>query len=184
MTSDSQSTFNETDNMQSNNINLKISRHQSSSSSIDKLDNSFNDEFQEHYEYLMDEGLIQKCQHNGSQLFQDESNSNTKVSFKEFIHQYEELKKWLRQMKSFNRNQPLVSNCCAKYSNQILHDEILKRSPRRELLNEYAYKLVKYHPHLKHNVLAKLQFINKNWRSMEFSLISQRYHNDNVTKGK
>lgn len=33
-----------------------------SSSSIEKLDDNFCGAFQEHYEYLMDKGLIETCQ--------------------------------------------------------------------------------------------------------------------------
>ena len=65
---------------------------------------------------------------------------------------------------------------------QIFYEEILKRSPRRELLNEYACHLVKYHPHLKHDVLSKLNFLNKQWRSMEFSIISKRYFNEDIAR--
>ena len=59
----------------------------------------------------------------------------------------------------------------------------MKRSPRRELLNEYASHLVKYHPHLKHEVLSKLQHLNKQWRSIEFSIVSKHYFNQEMTKG-
>lgn len=38
-----------------------LTTHQSSSS-IEKLDSTFCGAFQEHYEYLMDEGLIETCQ--------------------------------------------------------------------------------------------------------------------------
>jgi len=38
-----------------------LTTHQSSSS-IEKLDSNFCGAFQEHYEYLMDEGLIETCQ--------------------------------------------------------------------------------------------------------------------------
>ncbi len=69
------------------------------------------------------------------------------------------------------------------YNKKISYEEILKRSPRRELLNEYACHLVKYHPHLKHDVLSKLNFLNKQWKSIEFSIISKRFHNEDITKG-
>lgn len=39
----------------------ELASHQSSSS-IEKLDGNFCGAFQEHYEYLMDEGLIETCQ--------------------------------------------------------------------------------------------------------------------------
>ncbi len=38
------------------------SMQQISSSSIEKLDENFCGAFQEHYEYLMDKGLIETCQ--------------------------------------------------------------------------------------------------------------------------
>lgn len=66
---------------------------------------------------------------------------------------------------------------------KIFYEEILKRSPRRELLNEYACHLVKYHPHLKHDVLSKLNYLNKQWKSIEFSIISKRFQNEDITKG-
>jgi hypothetical protein len=133
------------------------------------------------------------------------------VSFKEFLHQYNQLKSWLDQLKSFNTDSSL-SSYCEKYTKQvslmsfrfcyilnhqsanllfsslhpyykIFYEEILKRSPRRELLNEYACHLVKYHPHLKHDVLIKLQYLNRQWRSIECSIMSKHYFNQDITKG-
>jgi hypothetical protein len=103
------------------------------------------------------------------------------VSFKEFIHQYNELKRWLEQMQSISCSGQQVSSYCEKYTNQLFYEEILKRSPRRELLNEYACHLVKYHPHLKKDVLFKLNYLNNQWKSIEFSIISKQLYNENVT---
>jgi hypothetical protein len=44
-----------------NNSNNDLVMHKSSSS-IEKLDDNFCGAFQEHYEYLMDKGLIETCQ--------------------------------------------------------------------------------------------------------------------------
>jgi hypothetical protein len=48
--------------------NSELVSHQSSSS-IEKLDGNFCGAFQEHYEYLMDKGLIETCQVNTTYLF-------------------------------------------------------------------------------------------------------------------
>ncbi len=104
------------------------------------------------------------------------------VSFKEFLHQYNELKRWLEQMQSISCSGQAVSSYCEKYTNQIFYEEILKRSPRRELLNEYACHLVKYHPHLKKEVLYKLNYLNNQWKSIEFSIISKQLYNENITR--
>lgn len=116
------------------------SQHQSSSS-IEKLDDNFFGAFQEHYEYLMDKGLIETCQVNASVSasvlssvnaascgsndlsssivrFQNEDESMSgNVSFKEFLHQYNELNKWLEQMLSFNSKS--TSSHSEKYTNQV-----------------------------------------------------------------
>ena len=104
------------------------------------------------------------------------------VSFKEFLHQYNELKRWLEQMQSISISGQDLSSYCEKYTNQIFYEEILKRSPRRELLNEYACHLVKYHPHLKQDVLFKLNHLNNQWKSIEFSIISKQLYNEDITK--
>lgn len=153
-----------------------------SSSSIEKLDDNFCGAFQEHYEYLMDKGLIETCQHSGTQLIQNEcENMSGNVSFKEFLHQYNQLKMWLDKLRSLN-NDASTSSYSEKYTKQIFYEEILKRSPRRELLNEYACHLVKYHPHLKHDVLTKLHYLNRQWRSIEFSIMSKHYFNQDISK--
>ena len=114
------------------------SQHQSSSS-IEKLDDSFFGSFQEHYDYLMDKGLIETCQVGASvstsllssSTISTSSNTTTlskiqnddyenmsgNVSFKEFLHQYNELNKWLEQMMCFN--QKSTSSNSEKYTNQV-----------------------------------------------------------------
>jgi len=103
------------------------------------------------------------------------------VTFNEFIHQYNELKRWLERMKSITCSGQQESGYCEKYTNQLFYKEILKRSPRRELINEYACHLVKYHPHMKKDVLFKLNFLNDRWKSIEFSIISRHLSNENIT---
>lgn len=125
------------------NSNNDLVMHKSSSS-IEKLDDNFCGAFQEHYEYLMDKGLIETCQvsvtfsflyltfatichlnfifkHSGTQLIQNEyENMSGNVSFKEFLHQYNQLKSWLDQLKSFN-NDTTLSSYCEKYTKQVSH---------------------------------------------------------------
>ena len=119
----------------------------------------------------------------------DYENMSGSVSFKEFLHQYDELKRWLEQMQSFRDAESAApshhtkSSYSEKYTNQIFYEEILKRSPRRELLNEYACHLVKYHPHLKSDVLSRIHYLNNLWRSIEFSIISKRLYDQDITKG-
>lgn len=202
-----------------------------SSTSIENLNENLWDAFQEHYEYLMDKGLIETCQviqfrnllntfksseytyslnviHflklSGIQANQNENVSGT-VSFTEFLHQFNELTKWINQMQSMRFDSSLDS-FCEKYANQvcyvenkfkfklfiiylhtlfvkIFYEEIIQRSPRRKLLTEYARHLVKYHPHLKNDVLIKLHYLNKQWKSMEFSFFYKRYYDSNIIKG-
>ncbi len=195
----SSSTINTADKTSTNDITSN-----KSSSSIEKLeDDKFcGGAFQEHYEYLMDKGLIETCQHsanggavsanNQSNILQaaavaaaaaDCETMNGNVSYREFMHQYNELKRWLERLQSFNNSPDSISSQCEKYTNQIFYEEILKRSPRRELLNEYACHLVKYHPQLKQEVLVKLQFLNRQWKFIEYSIISKHYFNQDITKG-
>lgn len=55
-------------NRNKNYVNSDLISHQSSSS-IEKLDDNFCGAFQEHYEYLMDKGLIETCQVNTQDFF-------------------------------------------------------------------------------------------------------------------
>ena len=118
------------------------SSQRQSSSSIEKLDDNFFGAFQEHYDYLMDKGLIETCQvgattssvmlssssscalsTSGSNVAvlkpsgDDYENMSGNVSFKEFLHQYNELNKWLEQMLCFN--QKAASSNSEKYTNQV-----------------------------------------------------------------
>lgn len=54
-------------NISKSNNDLRLSHM--SSSSIEKLDENFCGAFQEHYEYLMDKGLIETCQVNIESFF-------------------------------------------------------------------------------------------------------------------
>ena len=107
------------------------------------------------------------------------------VSFKEFLHQYYELRKWLEQLKSFKQTTRFNNSMssCEKYTNQIFYEEIIKRSPRRQLLNEYACHLIKYHPHLRTDVIDKLQYLNKLWKNIEFAYIAKFSISKNIIKG-
>jgi hypothetical protein len=67
---------------------------------------------------------------------------------------------------------------------KIVYEELLRRSPRRKLLSEYACHLVKYHPHLKNDVLFKLQSLNSKWKLFEFSILTKCYCNERILKGK
>ncbi len=51
-------------NFNSNKCNISQLTSQQSLSSIDKLDAQFCGAFQEHYDYIMDKGLIETCQVN------------------------------------------------------------------------------------------------------------------------
>lgn len=129
--------------------------------------------------------FLLNLQYSGAQITpiqSDYENMSGNVSFKEFLHQYNELKRWLEQMQSISCSGQEVSSYCEKYTNQIFYEEILKRSPRRELLNEYACHLVKYHPHLKKDVLYKLNYLNNRWKMIEFSIISKQLYNENITR--
>lgn len=91
-----------------------------SSSSIEKLDDKFCGAFQEHYEYLMDEGLIETCQVSGTPSLTpiETENINANVSYKEFLHQFNQLKKWLEELQSFSFTSQTTSYC-EKYTNQV-----------------------------------------------------------------
>ncbi|CAF0893673.1 unnamed protein product, partial [Brachionus calyciflorus] len=167
-----------TSNLEHSNSDLVLHK---STSSLEKLDDNFCGAFQEHYEYLMDEGLIETCQHTGNQKSDITDDLSVNVSYKEFLHQYNQIKNWLDQLKIFRPATKSTSSYCEKYTNQIFYEEILKRSPRRELLNEYACHLIKYHPNLKHDVLSKLHYLNKQWKSIE-SIISKNYFNQDIAK--
>lgn len=95
-------------------------------------------------------------------------------------NKWEDTKKNRLKKKKFNLSNVITNiSLCIK----IFYEEILKRSPRRDLLNEYACHLVKYHPHLKEDVLTKLHFLNRQWRSIEFSIMSKHYFNQDISKG-
>ena len=46
-------------------------------------------------------------------------NKSGSVSFTEFLHQINELNKWLEQMQSISLSNS-VTSCCEKYANQVI----------------------------------------------------------------
>jgi hypothetical protein len=85
------------------------------------------DSFQEHYEYLMDEGLIDSCKLDKKALNSNYQTDN--ISLSEFTYQLNQLNKWLDRLRSFNSNSNTsnitttntssTSSCCEKYANQV-----------------------------------------------------------------
>lgn len=58
---------------------------------------------------------------NSSQSIQyDYESMSGNVSFKEFLHQYDELNKWLEQIQSFKKDEKLSKKSfCEIYTNQV-----------------------------------------------------------------
>lgn len=85
------------------------------------------DSFQEDYEYLMDEGLIDSCKLDKKQL-NSSKNTTDNVSFTEFVYQLNQLNKWLDSLRSLSysntrttttTSSTSTNSCCEKYANQV-----------------------------------------------------------------
>ncbi|GAB1600555.1 uncharacterized protein LOC115209158 [Argonauta hians] len=119
------------------------------------------------YQYLMDDEIIETCRSTESDLSLDDEDLaiNPNVSFQEFMQQYQELNDWLNKIQAFTHRK--VMSRSEKYLNQTYHEELLQRSPRHKLLNDYARQLLKRYPALKRDVYTRLQFLNSQWQKIE-----------------
>lgn len=125
---------------------------------------------QSDYHYLMDEGIIETCRSTESDLsWESDECSNHKVSFTEFVQQYKELTDWLTQIQQVTQRQS--SSLSEKYLNQAYQEEMLQRSPRHKLFNDYAKQLMRRYPSMKEEIIQRLQFVNTQWQALE-SIIS------------
>jgi hypothetical protein len=103
-------------------IKLKTNNNKNNSnkstSSLEKLD---------YNEYIMDKALLAIDQMNTKNIddYEDEenyySNMSGNVSYKEFMHQYNELKRWIDRLQSFNNDTESMSSYCEKYTKQVLN---------------------------------------------------------------
>lgn len=119
------------------------------------------------YQYLMDDEIIETCRSTESDLSLDDEDTsiNPNVSFQEFMQQYQELTEWLNQIQAFTQRKVMCQS--EKYLNQTYHEELLQRSPRHKLLNDYARQLLKRYPALKGDVYIRLQLLNAQWQKIE-----------------
>lgn len=119
------------------------------------------------YQYLMDDEIIETCRSTESDLSLDDEDvaANPNVSFNEFMQQYRELTEWLSQIQVFTQRK--VMSRSEKYLNQTYHEELLQRSPRHKLLNDYARQLLRRYPALKSDITMRLQHLNTQWQKIE-----------------
>lgn len=120
------------------------------------------------YQFLMDEEIIETCKSTESDLSwesDDVTNNATIVSFNEFLQQYNELTDWLTHIQSVTQRQS--SSLSERYLNQTYHEEMLQRSPRRKLFNDYAKQLMRRYPDRKDEIQLRLQHLNKQWEALE-----------------
>ncbi|XP_064623681.1 uncharacterized protein LOC135485513 isoform X2 [Lineus longissimus] len=102
----------------------------------------------------------------------DELTINTKVSFTEFIQQYKELTDWLTTIQVVTQRQGMTS-LSEKYLNQSYHEEMLQRSPRRKLFNDYAKQLMRRFPNMKEEINSRLRHLNEQWVLLENAISPQ-----------
>ncbi|KAL3873508.1 hypothetical protein ACJMK2_036617 [Sinanodonta woodiana] len=126
------------------------------------------------YQYLMDKEIIEACRTTGSD--NEEYEVNTKVSFGEFLQQYQELSDWLNKVLQVMQKQALNQTLSEKYLNQSYYEEMMQHSPRHKLFNEYAKQLQQRHPHLKDDINSRLKHINGQWQALA-DVVAPYYQN-------
>ena len=50
---------------------------------------------------------------------------------------------------------------------QTYHEEMLQRSPRRKVFNDYAKQLMRRYPSMKDEIQIRLQHLNGQWEALE-----------------
>ena len=64
---------------------------------------------------------------------------------------------------------------------QTYHEEMLQRSPRRKLFNDYAKQLMRRYPSRKDEVTSRLSHLNKLWAELEAAITPLQRPGDTQT---
>ncbi|ELT91753.1 hypothetical protein CAPTEDRAFT_223168 [Capitella teleta] len=137
---------------------------------------------QSDYHYLMDKEIIETCKSTESDLSwesDDPSGCLSTVSFTEFVQQFTELTEWLTQIQLATQRQS--STLSEKYLNQSYHEEMLQRSSRRKLFNDYAKQTMRRYPALKEEISVRLARLNTQWAALEAAMSPWQQTHDEAT---
>jgi len=53
----------------------------------------------------------------------------------------------------------------------MYHEEMLKQSPRQQLINDYARQLMRRYPQLKQEIASRLAHVNEQWAEVMSGLV-------------
>lgn len=136
----------------------------------------------------------------------DDLSTCSNVSFTEFVQQYTELTEWLTQIQLVTQRRS--STLSEKYLNQVglllflsplvtiypvtfdpmqsYHEEMLQRSPRRKLFNDYAKQLMRRYPNLREEINVRLARLNSQWAALEATIspLQQAHDETTMLRGK
>ncbi|KAL4237335.1 hypothetical protein ACF0H5_002053 [Mactra antiquata] len=113
------------------------------------------------YKYLMDKGIIEACQQSQDSEI-EEIKPTLIVTFNEFLQQYKEISDWLKSIQTALQEKATSLALSEKYLNQSYYEE-LQRSPKLQLLNDYAVQLKQCQPVLTDEVNIFLKEVNSQW---------------------
>ncbi|KAL5008997.1 hypothetical protein ScPMuIL_014578 [Solemya velum] len=135
------------------------------------------------YNYIMDSDIINTCKTTESDLSLDDedSDTNTSFSYTEFTQQFHELSDWLCKLQQATSCKTLGLTISEKYVYQSWHEEMLKKSPRLKLLNEYASQVEERYPKLKSEINVRLEYLNTQWKDVQKGLNSRFVSQDPET---
>ncbi|XP_052767291.1 uncharacterized protein LOC128208037 [Mya arenaria] len=117
------------------------------------------------YKYLMDKGIIEACQMS-QEGEMEEATRTSHVSFQEFLTQYKEISDWLKTIEAaISQKASSTLALSEKYLNRSYYEE-LERSPKLQLLNDYATQLKTCQPVLREEVDVFLKEVNTQWTTI------------------
>ena len=67
---------------------------------------------------------------------------------------------------------------------QTYHEEMLQRSPRRKLFNDYAKQLMRRYPNMKEEITIRIQHLNNQWQALEQAISPRTGYQDHNTMVK
>ena len=67
---------------------------------------------------------------------------------------------------------------------QTYHEEMLQRSPRRKLFNDYAKQLMRRYPNMKEEITVRIQHLNNQWQALEQAISPRAGYQDHSTMVK
>ncbi|CAG5127365.1 unnamed protein product, partial [Candidula unifasciata] len=119
--------------------------------------------------FLADKDIIEACEKSNEDHYHLGSDNDLlgtpSVSLVEFLQQYKELTDWLKQVKEITHRD--IACLSEKYLHLSYHEEMLERSSRRQVLEDYSSQLVMFCPKVADEIKERMAALDVQWVDLE-----------------